>query len=732
MKRILTRRHAFGLAILAIAAASLSAQEARPVLTVQTANGQAAFHIGERIPLKLTFTSPNDTQFLIAPWRVPRGGEFDFERVNVSPSSGWADPLATYFAQGFIRTVNFRIWPPFLKAKPIEVSMDLNEWVRFDHPAVYRLRITSYRVSSLQNKGWEQTALESNEIELHIIPATPEWQSATLKAILPNLYPEKPEYQGAAADLRYLATAAGIGEMTNRMRAGDAYDITNECSMGLIGLPDSLRDMAIASMNERIAEPDYPISNSFFRTMSLLHVITGSSKESIREQRQSYAPAFWQTLFSAVSKKEGAARAQTVQTLLVIGSNMNMPDLNSRMNSLLASSLLELDNRSQIDDLRQHWEMLRSPSILPDLQALAMLSALNDSNLGPYSREDLKSVAFKRWYELDPAGARSEILAEIGSTVPALSAQAIRFMPAEPLPQFEQIWAQAYLESTRQQQESVLGSLLVRFGTGAAVPQMIAKLDGSPRDVPCMSRALALAYLVRFSPEDARPVLKREMVNGDAACGGTLLLWISDHATAPLLNEVADEALNDTDPQTFGDAIRYLTSYGTKADQKFVWERYAKWAETWTGKAEVLDHQEPGFHDENSGLREGKLLGLALISNQGWIADQALITRVLGMCVGQQMCKTLRDAVAAGEPLNRVVVPNAAAPLGIVSNESFAVAQYNPRSREQLEAKLSQYPTGTKFTLFRVWTATEDQQKLEDEVRAIFKKYGMILETQTN
>jgi hypothetical protein len=369
--------------MLALAAASLSAQEARPVLAVQTANGQAAFHIGERIPLKLTFTSPNDTQFLVAPWPVSRGGEFDFERVNASPSSGWSDPLATYFAQDFIRTGHFLIWPPFLKAKPIEIFMDLNQWVRFGHPGVYRLRITSYRVSGLQNKVSEQNPVESNEVELHIIAPTPDWESATLKAIVPNLDSRKPGYQDAAAGLRYLATPAGIDEMTNRMRAGDAYDITSECSMGLIGLPDSLRDVAIESMNKRIDEPDYPISNSFFRTMSMLHVRSGSSKESIREQRQSYAPVLWQTLFSAAPKKEGTARAQTVQTLLAFGSNMNMSDLNSRVSSLLTSSLLELDNRSQIDDLRQHWDMLRSPDILPALETLAKLPTLNDSNLGP-------------------------------------------------------------------------------------------------------------------------------------------------------------------------------------------------------------------------------------------------------------------------------------------------------------------------------------------------------------
>jgi hypothetical protein len=49
-------------------------------------------------------------------------------------------------------------------------------------------------------------------------------------------------------------------------------------------------------------------------------------------------------------------------------------------------------------------------------------------------------------------------------------------------------------------------------------------------------------------------------------------------------------------------------------------------------------------------------------------------------------------------------------------------------SRDLLEAKISQYPTGTKFFLSCAWPVTEDQRKLEDEVQAIFKRNRMSLE----
>ena len=88
-----------------LAALPLSAQQDQAALSFQTTNGQSTFHIGERIPLKLTFSSPNDTDYLIAPLVRGRGDEFDCNRFEVvSPAAGWSDPLEMYFKQDLIRT----------------------------------------------------------------------------------------------------------------------------------------------------------------------------------------------------------------------------------------------------------------------------------------------------------------------------------------------------------------------------------------------------------------------------------------------------------------------------------------------------------------------------------------------------------------------------------------------------------------------------------------------------
>ena len=210
-----------------------------------------------------------------------------------------------------------------------------------------------------------------------------------------------------------------------------------------------MRETAIASMNKRIEERDFPINQWFFSTLSFLHVTPGSDKESIRKQREPSIPLFWSAIFSVVPNKEPEARAQTVQTLLAYGRNISTPEVNQQMASLLKLSFLDLDSRSQIDDLRNEWDRLRSPEFLPVLQSLARLPVQNDTDLQVFvlRRQELKGLALKRWYDLDPKGAHREIVAQIGSASPSLAAQSIAFLPEEQFPQFEPIWAKALLDT---------------------------------------------------------------------------------------------------------------------------------------------------------------------------------------------------------------------------------------------------------------------------------------------
>ncbi len=720
----------------------LSAQQDQATLNFQTANGQSTFHIGERIPLKLTFSSPNDTGYQIAPLVRGRGDEFDCNRFEVlSPAAGWSDPLEMYFKQDLMRTGHGWSWPPLKKAKPVEASLDLNEWIRFDQPGDYTVKVTSSCV--YKNQRMSSFSL-SKTITLHIVPATPEWQDKKFKMILPNLdlydqpYPplqsgESPqqlanrreELSGnARGDLKYLATSVAIDEMTARLRS-EKYNFADQCSIGLMGLPPAMRETAIVSMNKRIEEPDFPITTWFFSTLSFLHVTPGSEKESIRKQREDITPVIWSAIFSAVTKKEPVARAETVQTLLRYGRSISTPGVNQQMASLLKLSFLDLDARGQIDDLRNEWDRLRSPEFLPILKKLARLPVENDNDLDVfvYDLQELKGLALKRWYELDPDGAHREIVAQIGSATPSLAAQSIAFLPEEQFPQFELLWAQALLDTTSQLRERALGSLLVRFGTGAATKQMIAKADTV--DNLCDGHIVALAYLARFRPDEAKPRLAREIAS---KCNHDSLKFISELTHASILNDQAVENLNSQDPQIVRDALQYLTFFGRKEDEAPLWRRFVEWTTAYKVKAGQLDHQGNDWYKSFARSEIGEELGYALINNQGWFADPDLITRVVQRCVGDRMCKDIKEIAEEMKPPYEVHLPDLTMSDELLDQRIF-VARYYCHSLKLFEEKITQFPPGSKLVLPRWYSPqNSDERKLEEQVRAILTKHGMFLE----
>jgi hypothetical protein len=572
------------------------------VLDVRTASGQSTFRIGERISLELSFSASEDKRYEITLASYDRSGRMSYEDFGVSPETGWVDPLADYFALGHVG--GGLSSAGVLSPKPTIMLLNLNEWIRFDRPGVYSVTVSSRRVRDgrqVDHGSADGGLLRSRPVELHIVKATPEWQEAKLRSILQELNSEPatsgmqpPGRTEAIADLRYLATEGAIDQLAADLRE-DRSDMMYQCVFGLVGLPESMRAVALKAMNERLDDPHFPISGWFLTALSNLKMDRGRSPQENLERYRRTSNVAWQSALSALPKKEGEARADTVQTLLSFYQAELSPESKAQLGAILSASFLDLPEDRQTSELLWDWDTLRSEAMLPTLQALARRPLNNPgSNLSTaYSRRDLKSAAFKRWYELDSEGAKRQILEELGSGKPSLTAQAVSFLPKEPLPQFESVWAQAFLDSSDYEQETVLASLLVRFGTGTVVAQIASKLDSKVGRWACAPQAAALAYMVKFDSDAARSFLKRAIDargEGMTACNHSLFQDVSAHAFSPVLTEAALGTLDDADQRVTMDALIYLASYGDKAAQQPIWDRYVKWTATWAGKGGRLEH----------------------------------------------------------------------------------------------------------------------------------------------
>jgi hypothetical protein len=323
--------------------------------------------------------------------------------------------------------------------------------------------------------------------------------------------------------------------------------------------------------------------------------------------------------------------------------------------------------------------------------------------------------------------AHEEALKQIGSHDPSITADSLAFLPKEKLPQFESLWADEFVTADDYQREAVFASLMARFGTGSAVAQVREKANAKVGEWACAPQGAALAYLVEFDPVSARPLVERavkERGTGKSACNHSVFQDISLYATDPILTDIALEALDDPDPQVPMDALIYLMSYGDKSAEQPIWNRYVEWSEKWRGRADVLKSREAGSVGNWEEVGLGENLAQALIQNQGWLATPDLISGVLERCVGDQMCtqvKQIADQAKAGPG------PYPVSAYRSGQNENYQVAQYNSKSLELLEAKIAQFPRGTRFSLTPTSPQNRDQMQLEDRVQELFEKNGMIL-----
>ena len=711
-----------------------TAEEPAPQLHLQTAGGQTTYRIGERIPLELSFTGPGDKRFAINTASYDRSGRMMHEAFEVTPSNGWADPLAKYFSTGFAGGGIFGFGD--LSTKPVVLHLNMNEWVRFDTPGTYKLVIVSDRVSitryprTLTNEDYKLT---SNSIDLKIVAASPAWQRTKLAAIVDELHAE-PATQGmqppnrlaAIADLRFLATPAAAHLMAQHLR-DDEQDVEFQCGLGLAGLPENLHRGAVTALNELIADPNFPVSTWLLSTMTVLQLSDGSAEMQLEERRQLFN-SDWARVLAALPGKKGAARAATAQALLSQLPDGLTPEMKASLGGVLAASFKDLPPEKQVPELEYHWDLLRSADMLSTLKHLATLPLKNpgSNESNAYTRRELKGAALERWFELDPEGARQEALSQVGSMHPSLTAGSLAFLQNTNLPQFENIWADAFMTTDDFQEEAVLLSLMTRFGTGSAVSLVHEKANKKIGNWTCAAQSAALGYLLKFDAEGARPLIERAIAErgaGKTQCNHSSFQEISQYATGPVLTRVAVQALGDADPQVTNDALIYLMSYADESAEEPIWNRYVEWSDKWRGHSEALEALDSAGDWVERGL--GENLGRALIANQGWLADRDLMARVVARCVGEQMCTQLRVTVEYAGPPYLVSVYRAR------NSESYGVAQYSAKSLTLLDEKIAQFPNGTKFVLAPKLQQAENQTALEDEVKKIFEKNGMALQVES-
>ena len=725
------------ISILALLCADARAQLVEPRLVISIQAGQTVFHLGERIPLLMSFTGPQDGSYSMGMRAYDRSGRLTLDSFTVEPAAGARDPLAKYFAfnSGMMGGAGGNV---VLAQTPVIRSESLNEWIRFDEPGVYLVTVISHRAGKTKAGHFgfgTDYKLESNHLQLRIIDSTPEWQKATLDRVERELSKPwhegmdySPERQQAMEDLRYLASPAAIDVLTANLR-DDRQEYSPAAFFGIVALKASQREATLKHMGLLLADPTFPISLSFLEAMAQLQMrdvpvpaaYDKRKSDAYQAELRPMQQSCWDQAAASLSHKSGTAQIETARTLLSQAQIQPTPAVAAEIARVLDGAFSELPSDVQANLLIDQWDTIRSHDLLPTLRKLATVTAGNEAQAGVVEFSffgGLRADALRRWYELELEAAKREAIRQIGSESPLLDASEVDFLPPMALPQYEGIWTKAFAESQDSMRSDRLGSLLIHFGTGASSLKMVS-LATAEGNGSCNAQVDALAYVVRFDPEAARPILTQAALHSDRGtlCYGAPLNSLSKYWQSPVLLEAAVAALGNPNANVVDDALMYIRKFGDVTARQPVLDRYLQWSK----RGQDAGKSEPQLAEGDKAPQQERELGSnlahTLLASQGWVADGKLIQTALQHCVGQPMCTEVQDLTNAALEVSAYRDPSGA---------TYRIGEVEMASQELFEARLDMYPKGTSFTVSHSNTGyAGEQRKIETSLPLLLATHGM-------
>ena len=176
----------------------------------------------------------------------------------------------------------------------------MNQWVRFERPGHYAV----HALSHVRGPQRQDVEVESNQIGIDIVAASPQWQEQELASDLAILNSTLSKIDSASFESRmnaarrltYLDTPAAVREMARWL--GIRYSDRSILQDGLRSSQHGAE--AIAAMREFCDLPPSRYLQSFFECCR--------SRQTIKEPQNALA--------EVVEQKQGAAKAISIKTLL--------------------------------------------------------------------------------------------------------------------------------------------------------------------------------------------------------------------------------------------------------------------------------------------------------------------------------------------------------------------------------------------------------------------------------
>lgn len=700
------------------------------------------FQQGEIVPLELSFTSSTKNRYWADVRTYDRSGRLGIESYCVAPES--SDPLATYFKSGGFIGGGLG-GTRELDSTPFTADAELNEW-RTLGPGHYRVYAVSYRVWRPPDPH-EQTpygrvaeVVRSNTIELDVNQPDPAWQNEQLSSAIEALaHPSSPEEaRRAARRLRFLNTKDSARQLAGLFWGLNQQQPTGwDLMLGLYGSP--YRQLAIEAMRTELAVPDHAITNESLRALVNLQVTADPSWDFSSTDPQE-AQAFWkrreahtrelmkaeiQTVVAALSQKTGSARALTLNGLLTAGAGD--ANLAQTIRPALIAAWTDLPRDTQSELIEYRWPLIASAEMLPILRRLAAEQPPRVNSREAAARD----AVLRRLYELDPAAGREAILKDLLNPNAQPGLDAVKLLTKEDI-------AIALRPAVERIESNIARGLdydlVDGYADSSALPVVQAAFEALLGKWACAPQSAMLRYFLRVDPEyGVKQVGAALNARKNTGCYRFLLQDLG--ANLPKVQQLAIDALDDSDSDLVQNAALALGNWGSPAAEAALWARLRRFHAGWDGRADELrstpDYRSPASH---AVALEQQLVS-AIARGTNWICPSEKLVRLGQLVWTKGESRQIEGWIKQWNQDSASINPN----WYPEDKPTFSVLQYDALTEEQLSQKLAQLPTGMRLR-WQFWQAVEisppvsmaRQEEYYSRMRAVAAQYGVVLDRLDN
>ena len=255
------------LAALILASPLFAQNESGISLTIRFADGTSRFHVGEIIPLELSFHASIPDMYDMETRNYDRSGRLNIEGFHVTPPG--RDPLERYYSTGAFMGGGLG-GARQLSSEPQVIREELNEWIALDKPGHYSLYVTSGRVTRRTQSKAEPIELRSNDLEFDVVAADAAWQQQTLSTAVVTLSmgsSNEAEKIAALRALRFLDTPAAVHELVLRLGTPRDRSGWNEIA-GLAG--SRYQNLVVQELEQQMGSPDIALTGDYLYILAKL------------------------------------------------------------------------------------------------------------------------------------------------------------------------------------------------------------------------------------------------------------------------------------------------------------------------------------------------------------------------------------------------------------------------------------------------------------------------------